>query len=184
MSLQTWVETLITAQIDGTALNTSTTATSIIPAAAKYTLPANFFQIGRALRVTARGRISNIVTTPGTITLDVRFGSIVVFNGGAVSMNTTAKTNVSWEFEAILTCRAIGASTSANLMGIGSLTSESVVGAASGTTITACLPASAPAVGNGFDSTAAQTVDFFGTFSINNANNSIQVHEYILEALN
>src|SRR5262245_4767505 len=144
MSKQSWQETLITAQIDGTALSNTTTATSIIPAAAKFTLPANYFEIGRALRVTAAGRISNIVTTPGTMTLDVRFGSIVVFNGGAVSMNTTAKTNVTWWFEALLTCRAIGASTSANLLGIGYWTSESVVGAASGTTLTASLPATAP----------------------------------------
>lgn len=185
MSLQTWQETLVTAQVDGTALNTSTTATSIIPAAAKFTLPANFFAIGKMLRVSARGRISNIVTTPGTLTLDVRFGTTtVVFNGGAVSLNTTAKTNVTWSFEALLTCRAIGASTSANLMGIGTLTSESVVGAAAGTALTALLPASAPAVGTGFDSTAAQAIDLYATFSISNASNSIQVHEYAVESLN
>lgn len=182
MSLQTWQETLISAQVDGTALNTSTTATSIIPAAAKLVLPANFFAIGKVLRVSSRGRISNIVTSPGTLTLDIRFGSTVVFNGGAVSLNTTAKTNVSFEFEAILTCRAIG--TSANLIGVGSLISESVVGSGSGTALSALLPASAPAVGSSFDSTAAQTVDHFATFSVSNASNSIQVHEYLLEALN
>ena len=53
MSLQGWQETLITNQIDGTALANSTTATSILPGAAKFTLSANYFQIGRALRVTA-----------------------------------------------------------------------------------------------------------------------------------
>jgi len=183
MSLQTWVETLIVAQVDGSALSNSTTATSILPAAAKYTLPAGFFSAaGKALRVTARGRLSNIVTTPGNLTLDVRFGSTVVFNGGAVAMNTTAKTNVSFEFETILTCRAIGAS--ANLMGIGSLTSESMVGSAANTALTALLPLSAPAVGNNFDSTTAQVVDLFATFSIANSGNSITVHEYLLEALN
>lgn len=184
MSLQTWQETLISAQVDGTAHNNSTTATSIIPAAARFTLPANFFSIGKVLRVTAIGRISNIVTTPGNITLDVRLGAVVAFNGGAVAMNTTAKTNVPWRLEALLTCRAIGGGTSANLMGIGTLTSESVVGAAAGTALTASLPASAPAVGTGFDSTTSQAVDLFATFSVANAANSIQVHEYVLEALN
>jgi hypothetical protein len=184
VSLQTWGETLISAQVDGTALNTSTTATSILPPAAKFTLPANFYSIGKVLRVVARGRISNIVTSPGTITLDVRHGSAVVFNGGAVSMNTTAKTNVSWTLEALLTCRSIGSTTTATLLGMGTFTSESVVGAGSGTTLTASLPASAPAVGTGFDSTASQQVDLFAAFSVSNAANSIQLHHYTLEALN
>ena len=108
MSSQTWREVLINSQIDGTAHANSTTATSIIPAAAKDTRPTNFFNIGRMLEITARGRISNIVTTPGTLTLDVRFGGVVVFTGGAVSLTHTAKTNVTWSFDAFLTCRTIG----------------------------------------------------------------------------
>lgn len=184
MSLQTWSETLVSAQVDGTALTNTTTATSIIPAAAKYTLPANWFAIGKKIRITASGRISNIVTTPGTLTLDVRFGSTVVFNGGAVSLNATAKTNVTWNLQVDLTCRAIGASTSANLMGTGYWLTESVVGAAAGTTLAASLPATAPAAGTGFDSTASQAVDVFGTFSIANAGNSVTLHQYSLEALN
>lgn len=184
MSLQTWEETLVTAQVDGTALANSTTATSIIPAAAKFTLSSNFFAIGKRLRVTASGRISNIVTTPGTLTLDLRFGSTVVFNGGAVSLNTTAKTNVTWNLQMDLTCRAIGSGTSTTLMGTGYLISESVVGAAAGTALMANLPVSAPAVGTGFDATASQAVDLFGTFSIANAGNTLTLHQYALESLN
>lgn len=184
MSLQGWQETLITQQVDGTALSNSTTATSIIAPAAKFTLPANYMAIGRTLRITARGRISNIVTTPGNLTLDVRFGSVVVFNGGAIALNTTAKTNVTWSLVLELTCRAIGASTSANMMGIGTLISESLSGAASNFDSVTNLPVSAPAVGTGFDSTTAQTVDLFATFSVANSGNSIQSHQYILESLN
>lgn len=182
MSLQSWQETLISAQVDGTALTASTTATSIIPAAAKYTLPANYFSIGKVLRVSSRGRMST-VTTPGTLTLDIRLGAVIAFNGGAMTLNATAKTNVSWEFEAIVTCRAVGASTSANLMGIGSFMSEGVVGAASGTALTTILPASAPAVGTGFDSTVSNQLDHFATWGTNNAN-SIQIHEFLVESLN
>lgn len=191
MSINTWGETLITAQVDGTALNTSTTATSILPPAARFTLPSNFFSIGKALRLKAMGRVSNIVTTPGTLTLDVRFGTvatpIIVFNGGAMQLNAVAKVNVTWWLEAILTCRAIGNGTSANMIGVGQWTSESVVGSAvpaSGGAGCFNLPASAPAVGTGFDSTATQVVDLFGTFSISNVGNAIQVHQYTLEAMN
>lgn len=180
MSLQTWQETLISAQVDGTALNTSTTATSILPAAAKFTIPANFFAIGKVLRVTAQGRIST-TTGPPTITLDIRFGSTVVWNGGAVT-TVASLTNKSWELMTLLTCRAIG--TSANLFGVGKLTSSIVVGSSGGNANTGVMPDSAPAVGSNFDSTAAQVVDLFGTWSASSASNSIQLHNFILEALN
>lgn len=180
------------AQTDGTALNTSTTATSIIPAAARFTLPSNFFWVpGKAIRIKAMGRVSNIVTTPGTLTLDVRFGTvatpIVVFNGGAMQLNAVAKTNVTWWLETILTCRTIGSGTAATMLGIGQWSSEAVVGSplpSAGGAGQLNMPASAPAVGTGFDSTITNVVDLFATFSISNAANSIQLHEYTLESLN
>ena len=182
MSLQGWGETLISAQVDGTALASSTTPTSILPGAAKFTLPANYFSIGKVLRVTAQGRVST-TTGPPTLTLDVRFGSVIVFNGGA--MTTVASvTNKSWELMALLTCRAIGASTSANMLGIGKWTSSAAVGSTGGNANTCVLPDSAPAVGTGFDSTISSVVDLFATWSASSASNSVQLHSFILESLN
>jgi hypothetical protein len=137
------------------------------------------------MKLTAQGRISTVVTTPGTLTLDVRLGAVIAANGGAMTLSTTAKTNVAWWLEWVLTCRAIGSGTISNLMHQGMFSSE----AAGATTVAGeaksiMLPQSAPAVGTGFDSTAAQTVDLFGTWSIANAANSIQLHQYKLEALN
>lgn len=182
---QTWDQVLVAAQGDGSALGNSTTATSILPTAAKFTLPANFFDHpGQVLRLNAWGRVSNIVTTPGTLTLDVRFGSTVVFNGGAMALNTTAKTNVSWRLIAMLTCRSVGSGTAATLFGMGDWCSESAVGSASGVANDMMIPASAPAVGTGFDSTASQVVDLFATWSIANAGNTIQLHQFTLESMN
>lgn len=185
MSLQGWQETLITAQVDGTALASSVTATSILPAAAKFTLPANYFgYIGKVLRLTAQGRISTTSSSP-TITFDVRLGAVIVFNGAAVAtVAAGAQTNKTWQLEALLTCRAIGASTSANLMGIGKLTSSAVVGSSGGNANTALLPDSAPAVGTGFDSTVSNVVDLFATWSASSASNSVQLHSFALESLN
>lgn len=180
MSLQTWSETLITAQVDGTALTNSTTATSVIPAAAKFTLPANFYSIGKTLRVRLGFRLSTAASTPGTLTLDVRHGSTVVFNGGASGTLATSATNLTGVMDVILTCRAIGASTSANLIGTGILTSAAL----SAATPILLLPASAPAAGTGFDSTTSQVVDVFATFSVASASNSLTVHQYTLEAMN
>jgi hypothetical protein len=188
MSSNSWNQSLITAQVDGTALSNSTTATSILPAAAKFVLPSNLLLIGTKLRIKASGRISTVVTTPGNLTLDVRFGSTVVFNGAATALNVTAQTNATWDLEIDLTCRSIGASTSATMLGTGKWISRaSLNGPAVGTTTgvgTVLLPDTAPAVGTGFDSTASQTVDLFGTFSVANAANSIQLHQYELILLN
>jgi hypothetical protein len=169
MSLQTWSETLISAQVDGTAVNTTASATTILPPAAKFTLPANFFSIGKVLRVTANGRIST-TTGPPSITFDIRFGSTVVWNGAAF-VTVASLTNKSWELMALLTCRA-------------KLTSSIVVGSTGGNANTAVLPDSAPAVGSNFDSTLAQIVDMQATWSASSASNSVQLHGFILEALN
>jgi hypothetical protein len=190
MSSQSWRETYIVATGDGTALASSTTATSLLPAATKFTLPSAFFQAvdGKTLRVRATGRISTVVTTPGTLTLAVRFGSVDVFSSGAMTLNTTAQTNVNWIFDAYLPIRTVGASTSAALFGQGEFRSHAVIGSAAPTAGGAgvhLLPYNAaPAVGTGFDSTAAQTVDLYATWSVSNASNSITLHSYLLESVN
>jgi len=186
MSLATWQEILITAAVDGTALTASTTPTSLLPAAAKYTLPAGFFRSpGQVIKVTAHGRVSNIITTPGTLALDIRFGATAVMSGGTMALNIVAKTNVPWWLEASGTVRAIG--TTANLIWCAQWTSESVIGSALptvGGAGTHVLPFNtAPVVGANFDSSASQVIDLFGTWSLNNAN-SITVHQFKVEALN
>jgi len=183
---QGWAEAVISAEVDGTALTASTTPTSILPAAARVTIPPNFLKIGSLFLLRAHGRVSNIVTTPGTLTLSARFGAVIVANGGAMALNIVAKTNVPWYLEWLLTCRSIGGGTSATMMHQGKWTSESVIGSglpSAGGAGTHMLPNAAPAVGTGFDSTAAQAVDLFAEWSLNNAN-SIQVHGYSLDSLN
>jgi hypothetical protein len=185
MPNQGWVGTLISSQIDSTAMTANGADTSILPPAAIFTLPANFLTIGSALRLRAWGRISNIVTTPGTLTFTVYFGAIKVFSGVALQLNAVAKTNVAWFAEVKLLCRSIGNGSLATLMGMGLWTSESVVGSplpASGGVGTLLMPASAPAVGTGFDSTVSQAIDFRGNFSL--TGNSILTHMYTLESLN
>jgi hypothetical protein len=185
MSLQGWQETLVTAQGDGTALTAAARA-SAIPAAAKYTLPANFFSaIGKSLRITAHGRISCAVTTPGTARFDLAFGGNVVADTQAMNLNIVAKTNVPWFLQMILTCRAIGAA--ANLMQggfwlseAGILTALPTVGPGPGGFV---VPYNtAPVVGANFDSTASQLVDFFFTQTV--ATGSLTLHQYVVESLN
>ncbi len=188
MPAQTWEQTLVSSYGDGTAVTTATAGSLLLVAAspAVFTLPANFFDApGKAIRVRAHGRISNIVTTPGTLTLDLRFGAIIVATSVALQLNAVAKTNVSWLLEWYLTARAIGSGTTANLMHNGTWTSESVVGSplpASGGPGSLMLQPSAPAVGTGFSSVVSNAVDLFAKFSL--TGNSIQAHAFQLESLN
>jgi hypothetical protein len=186
--IQTWQQTLISAQISGNSLTNSTVATSILPAAAKCTLPNNFLSIGSVLRIKGVAALSNVVTTPGTLTLDIRFGAVVVFTSGAMQMSTTAHTTVPLWYEILLTCRAIGASTTANMMGQGIATSQglSLTAVADSTTTPATLlmPNTNPAVGTGFDSTTTEQIDHFATFSVTTATTTITLAMFTVESLN
>lgn len=190
MSRQSWVETLTTAQAAGTAVGNSTSATSLLTggaAQAKFVLPANHFDyVGRQLYIRAAGRLSNVVTTPGNLTFDVRFGGTTVFNGAAMALSTTAHTNLPWWLEIWLTCRTVGSS--AVLMGQARTSGQplSLTAVADSTTTPATLlaPNTAPAVGNTFDAGASQIVDLFSTFSVANAANTITLEQYMLQSLN
>lgn len=189
MSLQTWQESLTSATSAGTLFNTYTTAKTVLPTGGLVTLPANWWYVGRMLRYTVIGAISNIITTPGTITLQMNLGSIAAVTSGAVQLNAAAHTTLPFMATCVATCRAVGATTTANLMGQWVLngvmftrTAAQVDNVNIGDSLLG--PAIAPAVGAGFDSTAAQTLDFFAGFSISNAGNGIQVHQVLVEALN
>lgn len=183
-----WLGQIIEAVADGTALSNSTVETGIVPAYCKWILDAGFFKRpGDEIIVEAAGRVSNIVTTPGTLTLKIKLGSVTVWDSGAIQLNAVAKTNVPWRLRVPLTCRAVGAGVSANLLGIGEFQSESVVGSplpSAGGNGVLLVPVGAPAVGTGFDSTAAQTIDLTATFSIADAGNAIQCHQFRLQSLN
>lgn len=180
-------EPLMVMNQDGAALTASTTPTSLLHSSGIYTIPANYLAIGTKLKLKASGRISTIVTTPGTLTLDVRFtGGIIVANGGAMALNIVAKTNVPWELEWDLLCRSIGGGVSAQFMHQGQWMSEAVIGSplpSAGGAGAHMLPNAAPSLGTGFSSVAGTVVDLFGTWSLNNAN-SILVHQFSLEAVN
>lgn len=184
MGIQRWTNPLVTALVDGPSL-TSAAAASCLPTAAVYTLPNNFWEVGKQLRITASGRISNVVTTPGTARYDVRLGGTVVFDSQAIALNAVAKTNVGWWLDILLTCRTVGSSTSGTLMGQGRWTSESVIGSpavtAGGNGVVMLPFNAAPAVGGGFATTAALALDLFFTQTV--ATGSMTLHQYLAEEI-
>jgi hypothetical protein len=171
---------------DSTALTNSTSATTIMPKSALCSIPGGTLQVGSRLRVRLRGRISTVVTTPGTLTLDLRIGGVIVSAFGAMNLNATAQTNAGWDAELEAEIRSVGDGTLATALCTGRFTSRALIGSpavASGYSGSALLPDTAPAVGTGFDSTAACKVDVFATWSVANAANSIQVHQACVELM-
>jgi hypothetical protein len=187
-----YIDLLAHAASDGTALTNSTTATSLLPAHAKWNMPAGWAGAtpGRKLLLRATGRISTVVTTPGTLTLAFRLGptsNIVAATSQAFALNTVAKTNTTWTLDLLMTVRAVGSSTSANIMANGVFASEAVIGSplqSAGGIGSLPWQASAPAVGTGWDSTVANIADLYATWSVANAANSIQLHDFALVSLN
>ena len=179
------IQVIASSYTDGPTL-TAAAAASCLPTYVPTTLPAGYWQIGRIWRVTFTGRLSVAVTTPGTLRWDIRLGGVVAADTLAVLGNVVAKTNVRWDLEVLLTCRAVGSGTSANLLGSGYWLSEANILTAlpaTGPGPGGCLVPfnTAPVVGAGFNSQSALTLDFFFTQTV--ATGSMTVHQFIIEQL-
>jgi hypothetical protein len=181
------VRTLVTQRAAGTLLATYTTAKSVINATELYSLPPNYLQVGCKFRIRVMGGLSNIVTTPGTVTFQVMFGSVVAWTSGALQMTTTANTLTPFELEVNARVDSAGSGTAAKLMATGKLIAlDATIGSGANPTVTdtaVVLPVTAPAVGTGFDSTISQILDFWVGFSISNSGNGVQIYDYTVELL-
>lgn len=189
MPSTSWQQVLCSVQGDSTAI-TAASRTSLLTsgaAAGLIGLPNNFFVPGKMIKVTAQGRISCVVTTPGTARFDVSFGATANVDSGAMNLNVVAKTNVPWWLEIVGTCRTAGSGTSATIFWFGQFVSEAVVGSAASTAGgNGALTFShgglgATAVGAGFDSTAAIVLDLRFTQTV--ATGSITLQQYKVEDL-
>jgi hypothetical protein len=188
MSLQTWQETIVASTTDGPTLTTAARA-SCIPTANRITLPNNFFYPGRILRVSLSGRISCVVTTPGTARFDICLGAAgttIVFDTLALNLNVVAKVTVPWYLECRLVCRAVGGGTLTTFFPHGcTFASEALVGAplpTVGGVGTLLVPVGTPAVGAGMDNNAASILDVFFTQTV--ATGQLIVHNYQVDILN
>ena len=179
------VQVVASAYTDGPTLTAAATA-SCIPTYVPTTIPAGYWQIGRIWRITCAGRLSCAVTTPGVFRLDLRMSSVTVFDTLAMPLNVVAQTTVPWWAEFLLTCRSVGTSTSATLMGQGFVTSTAFLNVAAVATgpWAGGIPVpynTAPAVGTGFDSTIPNPLDF--RFTQTAATGSFTMHSFLIEQL-
>lgn len=185
MSRQFWEENLTWATSSGTAIASTTTETIIFP---NVTIPANYLQDGRCLRVRAFGQYSNTGTP--TLIFTVRWGGV----SGTVLCKTAACTTPSgvtaamWDLDFVIQTRSNGSS--GTLMANGT---ARVFAAVAGTVASATgeglvTPMSAggitvPAVAT-VDLTADTALALTATWSASSASNSLTGLNYTIESMN
>src|SRR3972149_5265859 len=105
MSRQFWTEALAWSTADGTAVANTTTETIIFP---NVTIPANYMQDGRVLRLRAFGKLSTTATP--TITFAIRWGGVagtLLATSEAITCASGAA-NTAWSLEALIQTRTNG----------------------------------------------------------------------------
>lgn len=181
-----YYETLATINGDGTALTAAARASLLQGAGGKqglYTLGANKLRVNDQLVVEASGRISCVVTTPGTARWDLSFGvgGTAAMDTLAIPLNIVAKTNVHWYLRMLGTVRAVG--NAGNIFWQGFWLSEAALNTAVPSTGPGpggnTLPYNtAPVVGSNVDMTVANILDFNWTQTV--VTGSVQLHQYHL----
>jgi hypothetical protein len=183
MAIGFW-ETLASINGDGTALTAAARASATQGTSAtmgRFTMPANKMKVGDQIHAKAHGRISCVVTTPGTARFDISIGGTANFDTLAMPLNIVAQTNVPWTLEVFGTVRAIG--TTANIFWNGvwhSTASLNVPAVATGpwSGVITVPYNTAPVVGANFDSTINQLWDLQFTQTV--ATGSMTLHQYNL----
>ena len=192
MSRQYWSETVSWATSSGTAVANSTTETILFP---NVTIPANFLQDGRCLRIRAFGAYGTTVTP--TLIFSLRWGGV----SGTVLAKSTAVTTTSgvgggasmtapWSLDLIIQTRTNGSS--GTLMSNGEATLFTSTAATAGTVTQYGLPMPICSGSTGGTTPVAVTADLTAdtalsltvTWSAANAANSIQGLNYTIEAMN
>lgn len=119
-SMQAWRETLYCTVADGTAVTTPASITILVP---DFTLPASYMYVGRCLEYTLYGRLSTVITTPGTWTHILKWGGsggVTLASSGAWAPDPTASaTNLAWWIKYMVVCRSVGTTGTAFTMGHG-----------------------------------------------------------------
>lgn len=117
MSRQFWAETITWATASGTSVNSANVETILFP---NVTIPANYMQDGRCIRVKAFGQWTTTATTP-TLIFNIRWGGVA----GTLICKTAAITTVisttaaGWEMDVVLQTRSNGSA--GTVMGNGAL---------------------------------------------------------------
>jgi hypothetical protein len=170
------------------AVANTTTEAILFP---NVTIPANYMADGRVLRLTARGRWSNVVTAVPTLTFALRWGGVsgtLLATSPAIVTPAAATTNAVWELEVEIQTRLNGST--GTLFVIGRVIMYEDAAATFGTVTN--YGVAQPICSGGAATPAAVTADLTADIALSltadwsaaNAANTVQGHNYFLESLN
>lgn len=185
MSRQFWSEALAWTTADGTAIANTTTETIIFP---NITIPANYMQDGRVLRVHATGRYS--VTGTPTLTYALRWGGVsgtIIAQSGAIQAGSGV-TNAQFEINLWVQTRSNGATGSVFVQGHGIMHEDAVPVAGTVTNYGMVFPmgsaGQATPAAVTVDLTADTALSITADWSAASASNTLTGHVYVVEGLN
>lgn len=185
MARQFWTESLNWVLADGTAIANSNTETIIF---SDLTIPANYMQTDRALRLTAFGRYSTTATP--TLRFRLRWGGVAgtqLWDSGTITLPTV--TAATWKIELIIQTRTGGSAGSIFTMG------DAVLGSAAAPTVGSATGApgwgvfgsagdDTPAAVGSLNLTADTALSLTALWSAASASNTLTGHIYVVESLN
>lgn len=171
---------------DGTQILNSTSEAIVCP---DYTFSAydNRIYQGAALNIRCWFDVSNVVTTPGTLTLRVRWGGVagtLLATTGAISLSTTARSNYTGSLDADLVWRSVGSAGSAYCMGAVTLNDVPTAAdsAPQGIYTMTAGGANSPAVVSSLDTTTSKALSVTAQFSVNTATTQLTNHLRIIKS--
>jgi hypothetical protein len=168
----TFLQNLTASRSAATLQNTYTTAKQVINPTDIVPMPAVYLFPGAQFHISSFGAISNVVTAQPTFTFQVMVGAVIVWTSGALTSVAGANVLAPYRFELDLRLDTEGNGTAAKFIGVGWIQCAAL---GTGPLI---LPSTAPAVGTGFDSTAAGSMDFWVGLSASSASTGIRVDNY------
>jgi hypothetical protein len=181
------VETVAVLTASGTQISDTATETIVCP---DLNIPAYFMVPGRNLELIAWGVLSNVVTTPGTLIMRLRWGGVagtVLLASAAQGLDTTARTNAGWWLRCWVGCRTDGATGTFNSFGqmanfnLLSSTAANLLPALLGSAGTPNANANADVT---VDTTTAKLLSLTAQFSVATSPTNLTCHNRIVKVLN
>lgn len=165
---------------DGTQILNSTAEAIICP---DFQFGANDVRIypGAQFNIRCYFDVSNVVTTPGTLTMRVRWGGVggtILCTSAAIALSTTARSNFSGSLDVDLVWRTIGSAATCFAMGIVTLNDVPVAADSAPQSLYTMTSAGAnvPAVVTALDTTTAKALSVTAQFSVGTATTQLTNH--------
>ena len=103
---QTLVGVIFTQTADQTIANTTTETTLFGTGVGTLTLPANFWTVGKTIRIEIHGDFADFGTP--TVEVQAYYGTTSLIDSQAITLSGLGGTE-EWETEVVITCRSVGA---------------------------------------------------------------------------